>query len=109
MGARALICCWLAALSFNAAAEGWAVSQALWERPRTAAAVMAEPAIKQALNFYLAQPGSRLVIHHGVGREPLVQAEELRAWLMALAVERERIGLVNDLKPGEPVLLELSQ
>ncbi len=109
MGARVLISCWLVASSFAAAAEAWVVPEGLWERPRTAAAVMAEPAIKQAVNSYLAQPNSQLVIHHGVGQEPLIQAEELRAWLMGLAVDRGRIRLVNDLKPGEPLLLELSQ
>ena len=109
MGARAWIGCGLAAASLTAAAGGWVVPQDLWERPRTAGAVMAEPAIRQALNSYLAQPGSQLVIHHGVGQERLIEAEELRAWLMALAVDRGRIRLVNDLKPREPILLELTQ
>jgi hypothetical protein len=109
MRMRALIGCWLAVASFAAAAAGWMVPQTLWERPRTASAVMAEPAIKQAVNSCLAQPSSQLVIHHAVGQEPLVQAEELRAWLMGLAVASNRIRLVNDLKPGEAILLELTQ
>ena len=37
-----------------------------------------QPAVRQALAQHLAQPGSRLVIHHGAGQEPLLQAEELR-------------------------------
>ena len=109
MDARAWVGCWLAAASFAAAAAGWVVPQALWERPRTAAVIMAEPTIKQAVNSCLAQPNSQLVIHHAVGQEPLVQAEELRAWLMGLAVEGSRIRLVNDLKPDAAIVLELTQ
>jgi hypothetical protein len=109
MRAGAWVGCWFAAASFAAAAESWVVPQSLWERPRTAGAVMAQPAIKQALNSYLAQPGSQLVIHHGLGQNPLVEAEELRAWLMALAVDATRIRLRNDLKPGEPIVLELTK
>ena len=109
MFARACIGCWLAAASLAAAAEGWVVPQVLWERPRTAAAVMTEPAVRQALSAYLAQPGSQLVIHHGIGQNPLLDAEELRAWLMALAVDAGRVRLLNDLKPGEPIMLEVTR
>lgn len=69
------------------AADILVVPPELWDRPRSARVVLEQPAVKQALQQHLAQSGSRLVIHHGLGQEPLVQAEELRRWLMALAVD----------------------
>jgi hypothetical protein len=85
----------------------FAVAPALWDRPRSARAVLGEPAVKQALERYLAQPASRLLIHHGYGQDPLLQAEELRAWLMALAIDGARITLINDVKPNEPLRIEV--
>ena len=83
------------------------VSSGLWDRPRSARAVLEQPAVKQALNLHLSQTGSRLVIHHGLGQDPLLQAEELRAWLMALAVDGARISLINDARPNEPLQIEV--
>ena len=68
---------------------------------------MAQPPIRQAVAAWLAQPAARLVVHHGAGQESLLQAEELRAWLTALALEAERIALRGDLKRGEPLQLEV--
>ena len=87
--------------------EIFTVAPALWDRPRSARAVLEQPAVKQALERYLAQPASRLVIHHGYGQDPLTQAEELRAWLMALAIDGARISLINDVKPNEPLKIEI--
>jgi hypothetical protein len=81
----------------------------LWDRPRSARAVLDQPAVRQALEQYLARPGARIVIHHGYGQEPLLQAEELRVWLMALAIDGARISLINSVKPQEPLKLEVSK
>lgn len=89
------------------AQQGFTVGPALWDRPRSARAVLEEPAVKRAVELYLARPASRLVVHHGNGSEPLAQAEELRAWLMALAVEGARVSLVNDIRPNEPLKIEV--
>ena len=83
------------------------ISPELWDRPRTARAVLEQRAIKQALSLHLSQPGSRLVIHHGLGQDPLLQAEELRAWLMALAIDGARLSLINDVRPNEPLKIEI--
>lgn len=91
------------------AADTFAVAPELWDRPRTARAVLEQPPIKQALELHLARPGSRLLIHHGYGQDPLLQAEELRAWLMALAVDGSRISLINDVKLNEPLRIEVLQ
>jgi len=89
------------------AQETFPVPLELWDHPRSGQAVLDQPAVKQAVNAYLARPGTNLVIHHAVGQEPLLQAEELRAWLMALAVDGEGVSLRSDLKSGEPLRIEV--
>src|SRR4051812_3527809 len=89
------------------AADVFAVAPELWDRPRSARAVLEQPAVRQALDQYLAQPAARLVIHHGFGQEPLLQAEELRTWLMALAVEGTRVSLTSDQRPQDPMKIEV--
>ena len=97
----------LACAALCAAAQTLLVPAELWDRPRSGRAVLEQPAIRQAVNACLAQPGARLVVHHGPGQDSVLQAEELRAWLAALAVEAGRITLRNDLKPSEPLRLEV--
>jgi len=91
------------------AAELTAVAPELWDRPRSARAVMEQPVIRDAVRAHLALAGSRLVIHHGLGQNPLLQAEELRAWLMALAVDAASISLVNDAKSADTLMLEVQK
>jgi len=97
-------CC---AAALAAAAESFVVPPELWDRPRSGRAVLEQPAIRQAVNAWLAQPGARLVVRHGPGQDSALAAEELRSWLAALAVEPGRIALRNDLKPSEPLRLEV--
>jgi hypothetical protein len=91
----------------HAQAQSLVVAPELWDRPRSARAVLGEAAVKQAVNAYLAQPGGRLVIHYGAAQESVLQAEELRSWLVALAVEPQHIGLLRDLKPGAALRMEV--
>ncbi|MEK7230505.1 MAG: hypothetical protein AAB115_00640 [Pseudomonadota bacterium] len=102
--ALALACAFAASAQ---AADIFTVTPELWDRPRTARAVHEQLAVRQALALHLAQPGSRLVIHHGYGQDPLAQAEELRAWLMALAIDGARISLVNDAKVHQSLNIEV--
>jgi hypothetical protein len=95
------------AVAVAAAAQTFVVPPELWDRPRSGGAILAQPAIRQAANACLARPGSRLVVHHAAGQEGLLAAEELRAWLIALAVDAGRISLQGGLKPGEPLRLEV--
>ena len=90
-----------------AAAETFVVPPELWDRPRSGRAVLEQPAIRQAVNAWRAQPGARLVVRHGPGQDSVLAAEELRSWLAALAIEPARIALRNDLKPSEPLRLEV--
>jgi hypothetical protein len=97
----------LACASFAAPAQSFVVPPELWDRPRSAAAVLAQPAIRQAVDRFLALPGSRLVVRHGATQEWQLAAEEMRSWLVALALEPGRITLRNDLKPSESLRIEV--
>jgi len=79
----------------------------LWDRSCSGKAVLEQPAVRQAVNALLAQPGARLVVRHGPEPESLLAVEELRLWLSALAIELPRIALRNDLRPSESMQLEV--
>ena len=96
---------WAAAVAV--AAQTFVVPPELWDRPRSGRTILEQPAIRQAVNACLAQPGSRLVVHHAPGQETLLAAEELRSWLIALAIEPGRVSLRGGLKPSEPMRLEV--
>ncbi len=72
------------------------VAPELWDRPRSAQAVMAQPAVRQAVLSLQSRSDARLQIVHGTRPEAQLQAEELRAWLVALAVEGARLQLRAD-------------
>lgn len=86
ISAAVLGACVLPATAADVAAE-------LWDRPRSAQTVMAQPAVQQAVAAYLAKGGLRIRVVHGPRQEAQSQAEELRAWLIALAVEGSRVQL----------------
>lgn len=68
----------------------------LWDRPRSAQAVLAQPAVRQAVLEYQQRSAAKIIIVHGVRQEAQLQAEELRAWLLALAVDGRRMLLRAD-------------
>jgi hypothetical protein len=88
-------------------AQTFVVPPELWDRPRSGRAVLEQPALRQAVQAHLAQPGSRLVVRHGAAQDSRLAAEELRSWLAALAVEPTRISLRSDLQPLEPLRIEV--
>ncbi|HEX2830726.1 MAG TPA: hypothetical protein VHP37_30605 [Burkholderiales bacterium] len=99
----------LAALSaVGARAQTFDVPPELWDRPRTARAVLDQENVRRAVAAALAKPEARIVIHHGPGQEPLVQAEELRSWLAALAIDSRRTVLRADAAPGASITLEIT-
>ena len=97
----------LLAVAGSAAAQSFVVPQALWDRPRTGRAVLEQAAVRDAVKAHLELDGSRIVLHHGPTQDALLQAEELRAWLMALALESSRVTLQNDLKADDPLRIEV--
>ena len=92
-----------------AAAETVTVPPDLWDRPRSARVLLDHPAVQQAVRAYLGQAGRKLVIHYPAGQEPLLYAEELRSWLISLAVSGDDITLRPDRNRGEPLTLEVTQ
>jgi hypothetical protein len=98
----------LALASLNAFAESFVVPPELWDRPRSGAAVLEQPAVRQAVDRWLSLPASRLVVRHAATLDSQLAAEELRSWLIALALEPARISLRNDLKQGEPLIIEVT-
>lgn len=91
------------------AADSCVVPQELWDRPRTGKAVLAQAVIKPCIAAFAQRPASRLVIRHGAAAEQLLLAEELRAWLVALALDAGRIDLasVSGMKTGDPLIIEI--
>jgi hypothetical protein len=98
----------VALLASQALAQSFDVPAELWDRPRTARAVLEQESVKRAMGAALAKPEAQIVIHHGAGQEPLVQAEELRSWLAALAIDSRRTILRADAAPGAPITLEIA-
>lgn len=92
----------------RAAAQAQEIPPELWDRPRAASDIAAQDTIKRAVIAALAQPVAQLVIRHANAQEPLLQAEELRSWLAALAVDPRRIVLRSDLAAGSPLTIEVT-
>ncbi|MBM3356886.1 MAG: hypothetical protein FJY54_04065 [Betaproteobacteria bacterium] len=97
----------LIGIAAGAGAQAMTVPPELWDRPRSGRAVLEQPVIRKAVHAYLAQPSARIVIHHAATQDGLLQAEELLAWLIALAVEKERIALRGGLKSADPINIEV--
>ena len=92
-----------------ASAQGAPVDPALWDRPRTGLSVLEQETIRRAVLAALANPNAQLVLHHAPGQEPQVQAEELRSWLGALAIDFRRIVLRGDPAPRASLRIEVVQ
>lgn len=88
-------------------AQTFSLPHELWEQPRSAVVLLAQPELRQGVQAFLDRPGSQLAIHYGSGEEAQLQAEELRAWLIALSIDAGRIVLRRDLRAGEPLAVEV--
>ncbi len=95
--------------SVSAFGQSVDVPPELWDRPRTGRAVMEQENVKRAVVVALAKPDAAIVIHHASGQEALLQAEELRSWLAALAIDTRRIALRSDGASGAPIRIEIVQ
>jgi len=93
MTARMMFCVVLMQPLLLIAAE---IAPELWDRPRSAQSVMASAAVRQTVAAYQQDSAVRIVIVHGSRPEAQAQAEELRAWLVALAIESSRVLLRAD-------------
>lgn len=93
---RQLILAACLAISMTAQADRLPLPEDLWAQPRSGDLILAQPLLKQSVEALLEDPGARLRIYYGKGDEAMLQAEELRAWLIALAVDGGRIELIGD-------------
>lgn len=107
MGRWLTICLMFLVFESTAHAERIMVPSALWEKPRSGDLVLAQPAVRQSVLALLAQPSARLLIYHDKHDETVLQAEELRAWLIALAVDGSRIELRQESEKSAGLNLEL--
>lgn len=90
-------------------AQSCEVPQALWERPRSGMDVLAQPALRQCVQAWMKKPAAQLVIHHSASDESQLQAAELRYWLIALAIDGDRIELMEDLRQNELMNMEIRE
>ncbi len=65
-----------------------------WSRPRHGEGLVNMPGLNAAVDAYLRQPQTQIVIHHPVEEEGLFWAEELKGWLVALGIESSSVRLV---------------
>lgn len=71
----------------------WTLGDEVWDRPRSADVIRLLPAVRAAVAALAGTPRASLVIRHGRGQNEGLRAEELRHWLVALAIEPERIAI----------------
>jgi hypothetical protein len=88
-------------------APGGQIPYELWDRPRSGRAVLALPAVREAIAALAANPSARLLIRHPAEAEGTLQAEELRAWLIAHAVAPGRLVLRPERASRQPLELEI--
>lgn len=96
MGRQLVLVCLCLVASGLTYAERMALPAELWESPRSGALIVAQPVLQHSVAQLLAHPAARLLIHHGTSDDSVSRAEELRAWLIALAVDSKRIELLTD-------------
>lgn len=80
----------------------------LWDRPRSGRTILAVPAVQRVLREIVATPAAEVTIRHAPGMESSGQAEELMAWLVAHAIDPERIRMRSDLPARQPIRLEVA-
>ncbi len=86
---------------------GGSIPYELWDRPRSGRAVLAVAAVRAAITALSTDPATRFRIVHPAGVDGMLQAEELRTWLIAHAIEPERIALQAGPAGREPLRLEI--
>ena len=76
------------------------VPSSFWDWPRSGEAILSSKEMQPCISAYLADSKSTLIIRHGTGVDSALHADELRAWLISLAVNPSRIHDAADLPEG---------
>ncbi|MBY0577480.1 MAG: hypothetical protein K2P57_00370 [Burkholderiales bacterium] len=97
--------CLILMLTSRMALAACTVPQEFWDWPRSGGSVLAAQDMRPCIDALLAEPKSKLVIHHGKDSESALHFDELRAWLISLAVSPSRILDADDL-PAKGLSLE---
>jgi len=108
--ARCLALCLALGLALGAAPAGaqYALDYETWARPRSAAAVLAMPAVERLMRDFLrAAAGSRVELRYPGGAEGSLWAGELRDWLVALGLPAARIDTVSGSPRGDQLELTI--
>ncbi|MFN7751861.1 MAG: hypothetical protein ACK5TE_06305 [Pseudomonadota bacterium] len=95
------------AVAADAPGGPWRIDEALWDRPRSGSSVRAVPAVRAAVQAWLATPATRLAIRHGSGQNGQPRAIELRQWLVALGVDPGALLVEAVDRPGSSLELSL--
>lgn len=77
----------------QAAPAEWPLSADAWAVPRQAETILSMTPVVSAVQALLADPRGRLTLLHPAGEEGALWAAELRAWLVGLGVDTQRIQL----------------
>lgn len=94
-------------LSANVHAETCVLDDAFWLQPRSGITVLNEPSIKPCVTELLADDSSKMAIIYSDTDEASVSANELRQWLVALALPAQRIILKKAATSTDPIRLEI--
>ncbi|MCP5141384.1 MAG: hypothetical protein H6980_03385 [Gammaproteobacteria bacterium] len=83
------------------AGEAWSLTADAWRSPPAVGEVLAQPAVRAAVQAWLRQAGNAdhpaaLVITHPEAENGAAWANELRDWLIALAIPAEAIAIRSD-------------
>ena len=93
----------------------WTIGDEVWDRPRSADVIRTRPPVRAAVAALAGTARGSLVIRHAGGQNDGLRAEELRHWLVALAVEPGRLEIapataaVIEGLPRGSMMLELAR
>lgn len=97
----------LACLTTANAAEERRLSHSEWSVPRDAGTVLTMSALRESVQALLDEDHRHLLIRYPGGEEGTLWAEEVRAWLIALSIDAERIELAPGASDNETLELQI--
>ena len=109
MSKRLLMFFFCAAIPLAAFGQDCVPSDALWAKPRTGAAILADSGIRSCVLPLLNNMQASLTLRHTPDEEAVSRAEDLRWWLVAMGLEPDRIRLAAHPDNAQPLVLELTE